>query len=282
MLDPMIEPRNGLLRRLPRQDLQQLSSMLEPVPLRARRLLDPAGSPMTHVYFIERGLVSVIAHISPTKGIETWLIGPEGLTGVPLILGNTTTVHRRIVQVSGFALRMPFDCLRAAMFEIPAFHDLLLRYVNSVLVATSQLAACNAGHSVRERLARWLLLAHDRCEGNELPLTHDMLSRMVGVRRASVTDGLNELERSGLISTGRGLIRIEDARRLRARACRCYHIISREYDRLLRHDATTPRPSVVSRENSLSGFMTSGTRGDDGLKDGPLAYTERTIGTACD
>jgi len=254
----MIEPRNGLLRRLSRQDLQQLSSMLEPVPLRARRLLHPAGSQMAHVYFIERGLVSVLANISPTKAIETWLIGPEGLTGLPLILGNTTTVHRRIVLVSGLALRMPFDCLRAAMSEIPSFHDLLLRYVNSVLVATSQLAACNAGHSVRERLARWLLLANDRCEGNELPLTHDMLSRMVGVRRASVTDGLNELERNGLISTGRGLIRIEDPQRLQARACRCYQIITREYDRLLRHDPTVPRQSVLSSESVQTSAIGAG------------------------
>lgn len=259
----MREPRNGLLRRLPRTDLQRLSSMFEPVPLRARRLLHPAGSEMTHVYFIERGLVSVLASISPTKAIETWLVGPEGLTGIPLILGSTMTVHRRVVQVDGVALRMHFDCLREAMHDVPGFHDLLLRYVGSVLVATSQLAACNAGHSVSERLARWLLLAHDRCESDELPLTHDMLSRMVGVRRASITERLNELARRGVISTGRGVVRIEDRKGLQSCSCRCYRILRRDYDRLLGGDAAATAPAR-------------------GQKVRPPAYEERSIGTACD
>ena len=227
-------PRNELLGLLPREDLDRLRPMLQPVTLNGRRILFHNKAPLQHVYFMEEGLVSVLAEIEEGRAVEVWLTGREGFMGIPVILGSTGSPHRRVAQLGGRALRMGAEAMRRAMDEIPSLNRLLLRYVHAVMVQTAQVSACNSSHRLDQRLARWLLSVDDRCDREPLPLTHDMLARMLGVRRASVSDSLAALDRAGLIRTGRGHVEITDRAGLEGRSCRCYQIMTSEYERMHR------------------------------------------------
>jgi CRP-like cAMP-binding protein len=216
---------NRLLRRLEADDLQQLWPHLEPVALKSRRMLHHPGTEMEHVYFIESGLVSVLARTGPAKSVETWLIGNEGLVGVPVILGQRISTHGRLVQVEGAALRIPAPIMRGIFDESAAIRRVILRYVQSIIIQASQNGACNAHHSVSQRLAKWLLAASDKSGSDELPLPQHVLARMLGVRRATVGDTVAALERDGALARSRSVIRINDRRRLEAAACYCYRVI---------------------------------------------------------
>jgi CRP-like cAMP-binding protein len=207
---------------------------LQPVELKPRQILHHWGTPMEQVYFIERGLVSVTTRISRDSAVEVWLIGCEGMTGVPVVLGGDfAPPHRRIVQVGGSALRLASSDLHRAMDESAALREMLLRYAQVILLQASQVGACNAHHTLEERLCRWLLMARDGLGGDELPLTHRVLSRLLGVRRASVTECLGALERKGALENTRGLVHIVDAAILNESCCACYRLIRCEYERLL-------------------------------------------------
>jgi CRP-like cAMP-binding protein len=208
--------------------------MLEPVTMRARCILSHSKAPLEHVYFVEEGLISVLAQIDQRRVVEVWLIGREGVMGVPLVLGGSASPHRRIVALGGTAYRMSASAVQAAMQRFPSFAALLLRYVQSVLVQTSQAGACNTVHRLEQRLARWLLTAADRCGGEVLPITHDILARMLGVRRASVSECFGTLERSGILKKRRGFVQIIDRSVLEERTCRCYRIMQNEMDRTCR------------------------------------------------
>lgn len=218
--------RNKLLLALSPADLQRLQGRLELVPLPARRVLHYPKLPIEHVYFVESGLVSVVASTDQAgASVEAWLIGREGLAGLPVVLGAPTSPHRRTVQAEGFAWRMSADDLRTAMDEMPALRAVLLRFVHGVLVQTAQSVACNARHVVHQRLARWLLMAQDRLAQDTLPLTHEVIAKMLGVRRASVTSALQPLEGDGIVRVQRGRIRVLDRARLEACACSCYRVM---------------------------------------------------------
>lgn len=206
---------NKLLNSLPAQDLARLRPYLTRVPLKARRVLHHWSMPIEQVYFVEAGLVSVVARVDREHDVEVWIIGCEGFAGVPAILGAGTPPHRRVVQVDGHALCMTVTDLHQLMDRLPAFRDMLLRYVQAVLSQTSQVGACNGSHSLEHRLARWLLMARDRLS-EELPLTHEMLSRMLGVRRASVTETVTTLEEIGALRKHRGSIHVVDGEKLEA------------------------------------------------------------------
>lgn len=223
---------NALLRCLPPDDLKRLWPKFDRIVLKPRRVLHYQDTPMEHAYFIEEGLVSVLAHTGPNKSVEVWLIGREGLVGVPLVLGEAISAHRRVVQLPGSALRISADSLRDEMEQDKQLRDLLLQYVQTVLIQTSQLAGCNAHHGVQQRLARWLLMAQDRCRTDALPLTHDMLSRLLGVRRATVTECLAALQRQDIVDVSRSLIRITARDRLKTVACSCYRIMRAADERL--------------------------------------------------
>lgn len=225
-------PRNKLLNLLPPDDLDRLRPLLEPVALRRRRTLFHPKSPLDAIYFIEEGLVSVLTQLDEDRAVEVWLTGREGMLGLPVILGSTKSPHRRMAQLGGVALRMGADRARAAMREMPTFSGLLLRYVHAVLIQTSQAGACNSAHRLEQRLARWLLAADDRCEHGSLPLTHDMLARMLGVRRAGVSESMQALDRAGLVRAARGRIQIRDRGGLERRLCHCYQVMNAEYQRM--------------------------------------------------
>ncbi len=227
-------PRNKLLRALPPEDFFHIRPLLEGSPLKQRRILHHSKLPIEHVYFVEEGLVSVVADTTDrTHGVGAWLIGSEGIAGVPVILGAETSPHKRMVQVEGDALRMRTADLRQAMEEMPSLRGVLLRYVNSLLVQASQSSACHAQHRVQQRLACWLLMARDRLDRDDLPLTHEIIAHVLGTRRASVTEKLAELEGVGAVAAERRHIRVLDRPKLEALSCGCYRILRGSYDCVL-------------------------------------------------
>lgn len=192
---PVLVAENRLLARLPAEELLCLRAALERVVLKPRQVLHHRNMPIHHVYFLEKGLVSVAACTGPGESVEVWLVGSDGLVGLPAVLADCSThPHRRTVQIRGAAFRITTTELRKAMDSLPSLRTTLLSYAEVVLPQASQSGACNSRHVLRQRLARWLLVAHDALRSEELRLTHQVLARLLGVRRASVTECLAALE----------------------------------------------------------------------------------------
>lgn len=219
---------------MPSAELDRLRPHLEPVPLKAKRVLHHFGAPMQHVWFVETGLIAVTARVSAEMAVEVWLVGDEGMTGLPVILGGADAPpHRRIVLVEGRALCIRTEDLNRALQQQERLRELMLLYAQLVLLQTSQAGACNGFHPLPQRLARWLLSAQDRLRSDTVAVTHDVLARMLGVRRASVTETVACLAASGALEQGRGQIRIcRDT--LEPKACECRQIMRAGYDRFLR------------------------------------------------
>jgi CRP-like cAMP-binding protein len=207
---------------LPAADLDLLRPNLESVPLKLRQVLEVPNKPIKHGYFIDYGLASIIAS-NRRKRIEVGLIGCEGMTGLAIILGNDRSPNETFIQVDGHADRIPADKLRTAIQKSRSLEKALLAFAHSFMNQTANTALSNATASVEERLARWLLMAHDRLEGDEIPLTHEFLSLMLGVRRAGVTVALRSLARKAIIGSSRGQIVVLDRDGLKASANGTYH-----------------------------------------------------------
>ncbi len=238
---------NKLLKCVPRRELEVISSIAELVELRPRQVLHHWRLPMEHIYFVSSGLVSVSAKVDDSRFVEAWLIGSEGMVGAPFVLApdDSRPPHRRVVQVTGTALRISSASFVAALRDLPALRELILRYANLVLFQTSQCGACNSLHSVKQRLARWLLMGTAALESAELPLTHAVLGQLLGIRRASVSECLETFETKGIIQNTRAAIRIVDKGNLERTVCPCYSLIQREYDRQIARFATAPSSDLV-------------------------------------
>ncbi|WP_230530886.1 Crp/Fnr family transcriptional regulator [Microvirga roseola] len=232
--------RNGILQALPAEALDELAPYMQRVPLKRRQVLHERNLPVTHAYFIERGLASLLARAGDQCMLEVGTLGCQDFAGMPVVLGTSRTPHRCVVQVSGEALRIAADDLHQAMNDVPALRQLLLGYVQASTVQSAQLVVCNTRHTLRQRLARWLLFAHDRVEGNEIALTHQFLGRALGVRRAGVTTAMGRLEEAGLLHRGRGRIVILDRAGLEAEACECYRAIRSEHGRIVCDEIAEP------------------------------------------
>ncbi len=232
--DAVPHVRNRLLRRLPSTELQALLARAERIDLHPRQILHHWNMPMRDVYFVEQGLVSVAVKISRERAVEGWLIGSEGMTGIPILLGDhERPPYRRVVQVGGSALRIGAGDLLAAVRELETLRGLLLRYAQFVLCQSSQWGACNAHHSLKQRMGRWLLAARDGVEADRLPVTHQLLARLLGVRRASVSECLSVLEAEGIIRNTRSLVEIARPEALMSTSCDCHRVVQRDYQRLL-------------------------------------------------
>jgi CRP-like cAMP-binding protein len=223
---------NGLLRALPASALAQLMPLLERVPMRRRQVLHERNLPLSHGYFVERGLASLQARAGDVCAVEVGTLGKGDFSGLPLVLGTMRTPHRCVVQVAGEALRIGGNELRQALADIPALRQILLAYAQASAVQSSQLVVCNTRHAMYQRLARWLLFAQDQVGAQEIPLTHQFLARALGVRRAGVTTAMGRMEHAGLIRRGRGRLAILDRARLEAEACECYRAIRSEHGRI--------------------------------------------------
>lgn len=223
---------NQILRLLSPSELDRVISFAERVSLRPRQVLQHWRLPMEHVYFVESGLVSVSAKIASERFVEVWFIGLEGVVGAPLVLtDDIEPPHRRVVQVEGEAWRISVRDFKLLLDELPTLRDAVMRYLYVVLLQTSQTGACNSLHSIRQRISRWLLLVRNALGSDVVPLTHEVLGRVLGVRRASVTECLDALQREGCIASVRGEIQIDDVKVLQSHACDCYRIIERQYRR---------------------------------------------------
>ena len=225
--------RNKLLRCIPETELAVLQSMGTDVELKPRQVLHHWRLPMEYVYFLGSGLVSVSAKVEAGRFVEAWLVGSEGMIGAPCVLAPEDPMppHRRVVQVGGTALRIPARDFLAALDDLGVLRGVILSYINLVLFQTSQAGACNSLHSVKQRLARWLLVAANAMGSSELPITHAVLAQLLGIRRASVSECLEALEQAGIIRNSRAAITLADRVQLEHSACSCSGLIQREYDR---------------------------------------------------
>src|SRR5262245_46235664 len=224
--------RNRVLASLNSASFRQLAPHLTRVSLARRSVLQDHFHRIEHVHFIERGVASLYARTRADGPVEVAMVGPFGFVGVPAILGNSRSPHRCLMHVPGEALRIAVPDLVDAMDASPTIRHHLLAYVHALLVQNAQVALCNGRHAVQPRLCRWLLHAADRLDDTVIPITHDMLSMNLGVRRAGVTSLLGRLQRSGAITTGRATCEIVDRAALEGRACECYGIIAAEFRRL--------------------------------------------------
>ena len=224
--------RNALLASLPEAAFGRLAPHLERLSLEMGHVVQSPGAPIEHAYFPEPGVISVVARGAGRERIEAGIIGPEGMTGVCVALGVDRTPDETFVQVPCRVLRIAAADLRGALEDSRPLHEHLLRFAYVFSVQLSQTALANGRATIDERLARWLLMCHDRCDREDLPITHETLSLMLGVRRAGVTTALASLAAAGAIGARRGSIRIRDRTVLIEAAGDIYGVAEAEYRRL--------------------------------------------------
>ena len=225
--------RNCLLAALSHTDRILLTPALETIGLDARQVLETPSDPISHVYFVESGLVSVVGTTVPDHRIEVGMVGYEGMTGLSIVLGDDCSANETLVQSAGSAMRLSAKSLRQMMAASPSLTATLLRYVHVFMVQGSQTALANGRGRLDERLARWLLMWHDRVREDDLVITHEFLSVLLGVRRQGVTVTLHDLEGKGLIRSTRSHVRIIDREGLQTAANGFYGIPEAEYDRAI-------------------------------------------------
>ena len=223
---------NQLLQLLSAADLGLLEPHLVAVTMKLRDPFESPNRPIESIVFPNTGIVSVVAKQNGTEA-EIGLIGCDGMSGVAVILGSERCVNATYVQVAGDGRQISSLHLRAAMDESRSLHGLFLKYVQAFMVQTAHTAIANARAKLPERLARWLLMAHDRVSGDRLPLTHEFLSLMLAVRRAGVTEAVHDLESRKLIEASRGEIIVHDRKGLEKIAANFYGVPEAEYRRLM-------------------------------------------------
>lgn len=216
---------NSLLAAVPRKTYARLLANLESVTLNFGEVLYEPGQTIRHVYFPGASLVSLLTLADGHLALEVGLIGREGMVGIPLVLGHHVSAVRALVQGEGTALRMTSaNFIKEFRLSAPLQHE-LYSYVHTLMAQISQTAACNRFHVVERRLARWLLMTHDRVKSDHFRMTHEFLGHMLGVRRVGVTKAAQALQERHLISYSRGAIAILDRNGLEAAACQCYKVV---------------------------------------------------------
>ena len=228
------DPRmNRLLSALPGDELERWLAQLERVRMPLGQVLFEPGGPPGHAYFPTTSLVALLYVMENGATSEIAVIGHEGMVGVALFMGGGATPSRAVVQCAGEGFRVPGRFLTAEFERSPAVARLMLRFTQALIAQMTQTAACNRHHQLHQQLCRWLLLSLDRLPGPDLPMTQELIANMLGVRREGVTEAALNLQKAGLIRYGRGLISVLDRPGLERRACECYAVVKREYDRLL-------------------------------------------------
>jgi len=224
---------NKLLDALPREERARIEPALQPVELDAHAILFDVGTMIDRLYFVDAGIVSVVAVFEDGKTAEVTAVGREGFVNVGSLLDDDLAIARYVMQIPGRARIMGAETARRLAAELPGFGGLMRRYTQAFIAHLSQSVACNSVHSVRQRMARWLLLVQDRTDGNELALTQEYLAEMLGVRRPSVNQLATDFRDEGLIDYVRGRVRVLDRVGLERVSCRCHAIVEGQYRRLL-------------------------------------------------
>ena len=225
--------KNYLLRSLNEKDLVRLLPELDNVSLPLGHVLYESGTKIEYALFPTTSIVSLLYIMENGGTAEIGIVGNDGILGTALYLGGDTTTSRAVIQSAGDGLKITPKALRAEFARGGRFQELLLRYTQAIMTQISQTAVCNRLHAVEQQLCRWLLLSHDRLDSDDLVMTHDLISNMLGVRREGVTLAAQKLASRGLIKNKRGTIKIVDRQGLEDAACECYQIVNTEYNRLL-------------------------------------------------
>jgi len=224
---------NHLLGALHTAEYDRLFPALEKVPMPLGEVLYESGGRLQHVYFPTTSVVSLLYVMKDGESAEIAIAGNEGLVGIALIMGGETTPSRAVVQCAGEAYRMQPRALKEEFDRGGAVQHLFLRYMQALITQMVQTAACNRHHSVEQQFCRWLLLSIDRLPANELTMTEGLIANMLGIRQDGVTNVADQLQNAGLIGYDGGHITVLDRAGLEARACECYAVVRKEFDRLL-------------------------------------------------
>lgn len=224
------DPENMILAALSQKEHRFLREYLEFVPLRYGAVLWEANQPIEFVYFPTAGMVSFVAVMSNGATVEVGTTGVEGFVGTAVVLGARDVPFSAITTAAGEGFRIEAGLLRRILPQVPQLEQLLCRYAHSHAMQVAQAAACNCLHHVPERLARWLALTCDRLGSDLLPMTQEFLAEMLGCRRSSVTSAVAQLQKVGVIRSGRGQLRVLDRKQLEKRACECYSILRKLSD----------------------------------------------------
>jgi CRP-like cAMP-binding protein len=238
--------RNRILTALPVEEFKLIGEKLHRVELTLGQTLHRAGEPIEQDYFVESGFISALTMLSDGAPLEIGLIGAEGVAGVSIVLGATNSYSETMCQTGGGAYRIASEALMDVAAKAPHLRDLLLRYTHVFHVQVAQTAACNAHHELGQRLARWLLAAHDRSGVAELSLTQDLIAVMLGVRRSTVSIAAGTLQRAGVIRYQHGRITILDRVGLENAACECYESVASEYRALFGEHPFETGPALPS------------------------------------
>jgi hypothetical protein len=234
---PPVSPRlNRLIAGLSDDDYALLTPHFDVVYLDQRSRMISANAPIEVVDFPLYGVGSQLATMRDGTTVEVGPVGREGTTGLPLFLGATTVPIDTIMQIPGESVRMTTHAFTRAVERSPGLRRMLQLYAESTVSSMAWWVACNRIHVIEQRMARWLLMSHDRVLGDEFTLTHEFLSQMMGVRRASVTEAAAALQAAGAIHYARGRMAIIDRAILEERTCECYWVVTEEWDRLLGTD----------------------------------------------
>ena len=218
---------SSLLRTIDAAEGERLRRLLERVTPPHGAILARMGEPLEYVYIPNGAVVSAIVRLNDGEMVEAGLIGAEGIVGINAFYGGTRALMTAVVQVAGPLFRCRVDALVNRLDEFPSLFRYALRYGGALLVSVAQVAACNATHDLRQRMARWLLMAHDRAGSDRFRLTHEFIATMINVRRAGVSQYASELRAAGAIDYTRGEITVVDRAKLEGEACECYEVIRR-------------------------------------------------------
>lgn len=224
---------NHLLAALPSDEFSRLKPNLEPISLTLGKVIYESGEQLEYIYFPTTAIISLLYIMENGSTAEIGMAGNDGLVGIALYMGGSTTPSRAVVQSAGNAFRLKSKALQSEFGLGGVFQNILLRYTQSLMTQISQTAVCNRLHVVEQQLCRWLLINHDLLQTNKLIMTHDLIANMLGVRREGVSIAAGNLQKKGLIKYVRGTITMLDRKGLETAACECYRVVKDEYDRLL-------------------------------------------------
>jgi CRP-like cAMP-binding protein len=217
--------RNKLLLAIPDQEFRKIRSRLQFIELPHHLTLHQPHQSVRFAHFPNAGLISLVVELKDGRTVEAGLLGNEGASGMPAVLGLSRSPLREIVQIEGDAFRVRVNTLRELLPSTPVLQATLNRYAAGLAMQVAQTAACNRLHKIEERLSRWLLIAQDRLDSGIVPITHDFLATMLGTDRPSVTVAAGILQREGIIEYTRGSVRILNRKHLESFACECYALI---------------------------------------------------------
>jgi CRP-like cAMP-binding protein len=224
--------KNEILRSLPKAEIDRLGPHLIPLELGVNDNLQEPDEEITHAYFLESGLASVVVEMTDGGTVETAVSGKEGIVGFSILLGTKSMPTRTFIQIAGNGYKIKAKRLLEQFENSPTLRKNTNSYIQTCLMQTAQTAACNRLHDIAERLARWLLMCHDRMESDSFYITHEFLGHMLGTPRSTVTLAAGILQKAGLVSYSRGKVNIRDRRGLEKVSCECYSMLRKQFEEM--------------------------------------------------